>query len=326
MTLVDPKGRLAAYSLPQGIGNYGHVEVANPAAGTWTAYITSRLTKFGGTEGPVRFAASVANYASFGKVSPASLVLAPGQSGKVTVTTSTKSSPGDRSGSLVLTPVGGLATSIPVTLRSIIPAGFQRSSETLTGPNGRDEYPGVVFHYAVDVPAGTPELNAAVYLPGDPNEPYQAELVSPDGDIASFGSSVVNTTAGLAQNRGAKLHVLTPAAGTWSLLVDFAPTVSGTTITTPFTITTDDRARTATAAGLPDSSSVTLKAGKATTVQVKVKNTGPAPESFFVDGRLSGTTEYQLNGLTGNDTARPRSDRASTSRSIPGAHAHHAAQ
>ena len=305
MTLVDPKGRLAAYSLPQGIGNYGHVEVANPTAGTWTAYITSRLTKFGGTEGAVRFAASVANYGSFGTVSPSSLTLAPGASGDVTVTTSTKSSPGDRSGSLVLAPVGGVASTIPVTLRSVIPAGFQRYNETLTGPNGRDEYPGVVFHYAVSVPAGTPELNAAVYLPGDPNAPYQAELVSPTGDIASFGSSVVNTTAGLAQNRGAQLHALAPAAGTWSLLVDFAPTVSGASITTPFTITTDDRARTATAAGLPDSSSVTLTAGHPTTVNVKIKNTGPAPESFFVDSRLAGTTTYQLNGLTGNDTAAP---------------------
>ena len=305
MTIVDPQGRLAAYSLPQGIGNYGHVEVANPVAGTWTAYITSRLTKFGGTEGAVRFAASVASYGSFATISPSSLTLAPGKSGTVKVTTFTNSTPGDRAGSLVLTPAGGTATTIPVTLRSTIPAGFQRFSQTLTGPNGRDEYPGVVFHYAVVVPAGTPELNAAVHLPGNPNAPYQAELVSPSGDIASFGSSIVNTTAGLAQNRGAQLHVISPATGTWSLIVDFAPTVSGTTITTPFTVTTDDRARTATAAGLPDSSSVTLKAGKAVTVQVKVKNTGPSPESFFVDGRLSGTITYKLPGLTGDDTQAP---------------------
>ena len=305
MTLVDPQGRLVAYSLPQGIGNYGHVEVANPVAGTWTAYIQSRLTKFGGTQGAVRFAASVASYGAFGTIHPSSLTLAPGKSGTVTVTTSTKPSPGDRSGSLVLTPAGGTATTVPVTLRSVIPAGTQRFSQTLTGPNGRDEYPGVVFHYALDVPAGTPEVNAAVNLPGNPNNPYQVELVSPSGDIASFGSSVVNTTAGLAQNRGAQVHVLAPVPGTWSLLVDFAPTVSGTTITTPVTITTDDRARTATAAGLPNSPSVTLKAGKAVTVQVKVKNTGPAPEYFFVDSRLNSTTTYHLKGLNGDDTQAP---------------------
>ena len=42
MTLVDPHGNLASYSVPQGDGNYGNSQVTDPAAGTWTAYIYSR--------------------------------------------------------------------------------------------------------------------------------------------------------------------------------------------------------------------------------------------------------------------------------------------
>lgn len=304
LTLVDPKGRLVAYSLPQGIGNYGHVEVAAPVAGTWTGYITSRESGTGGTQGPVKFAVSTANYGSFGKISPSALTLAPGKSAKVTVTTSTKSTPGDRSGSLILTPARGVATTIPVTLRSLIPTGFQRFNQTLTGPNGRGE--GAVFHYDFDVPAGTKELNAAVNLPGNPNNPYEAMLVSPGGNAVAFGSSIAPRADGvLAQLRGVQLHALVPTPGRWGLVISFDLPVSGTEITTPFTVTTDQAARTATAAGLPTSSSTVLTAGKPVTVHVKVKNTGPSAESFFVDGRLNSTTTYHLASLSGATTQVP---------------------
>jgi hypothetical protein len=304
LTLVDPKGRLVAYSLPQGIGNYGHVEVAAPVAGNWTAYVQSRESGTGGTQGPVKFAVSTASYASFATINPTSLTLAPGKSAKVTLTTSTKSTPGDRSGSLVLTPAGGAATTIPVTLRSLIPTGFQRFNQTLTGPNGRGE--GVGFHYDIDVAAGAKELNAAINLPGNPNNPYQAMLVSPGGNAVAFGSSVAPRADGvLAQLRGVQLHVLAPATGRWGLIVNFDLPVSGTEITTPFTVTTDQTARTATAPGLPTSSSTVLTAGKPVTVHVKVKNTGPSAESFFVDGRLNTSTTYQLVSISSATTQVP---------------------
>lgn len=304
LTLVDPKGRLVAYSLPQGIGNYGHVEVAAPVAGHWTAYVQSRESGTGGTQGPVRFAVSTAKYAPFATIRPSSLTLAPGRSGRVTVTALTKSTPGDRSGSIVITPAGGAATTIPVTLRSLIPTGFQRFDQTLTGPNGRGE--GVVFHYNIDVPAHSRALNAAIKLPENPDNPYQALLASPGGNAVAFGSSVAPRADGvLAQLRGVQLHVLSPTPGRWSLVVNFDLPVSGTSITTPFTVTTDQRARTATAAGLPSSPASVLSAGKPVTVHVKVKNTGPSAESFFVDGRLNSAATYHLSGITGDSTQAP---------------------
>lgn len=304
LTLVDPKGRLVAYSLPQGIGNYGHVEVAAPVAGSWTAYVQSRESGTGGSQGPVRFAVSAANYGPFATIKPSSLTLAPGNSGKVTLTTSTKSTPGDQSGSLVLTPAGGAGTTVPVTLRSLIPSGFQRFDQTLTGPNGRGE--GVVFHYDLDVSAGTRALNAAVNLPGDPDNPYQALLTSPGGNAVAFGSSVAPRADGvITQLRGVQLHVLAPTPGRWSLVISFDLPVSGTTITTPFTVTTDQTEHTATATGLPTSPSKVLTAGKSVTVHVRVKNTGPSAESFFVDGRLDSSTTYRLIGITGDGTQAP---------------------
>ena len=69
LALVDPLGRLADYSVPQGVGNYGDAQVADPTPGQWTAYIWSRDSAAGGTTGPVIFGASVASYQSFGTLS-----------------------------------------------------------------------------------------------------------------------------------------------------------------------------------------------------------------------------------------------------------------
>ena len=77
LTLVDPNGNLAAYSLPQGIGNYGHVEVAKPAAGRWTAYLAGERERRHHRGGRVR-GRKVADVPTFGSVTPAAPQPGPG--------------------------------------------------------------------------------------------------------------------------------------------------------------------------------------------------------------------------------------------------------
>lgn len=58
--LFEPDGTYAGYSVPQGLGDYGEVEVANPPAGTWTAeFFTAQDTaNYIGTSGLVQWDAS----------------------------------------------------------------------------------------------------------------------------------------------------------------------------------------------------------------------------------------------------------------------------
>ncbi len=81
ISLVNPSGQLIAYSLPQGTGNHGQVEVPNPAAGRWEADISS----FGLYAGPVYVQVATAPMVSFGTVSPDHLRLTPGGSARVTL-------------------------------------------------------------------------------------------------------------------------------------------------------------------------------------------------------------------------------------------------
>jgi hypothetical protein len=317
MTLVDPNGNLADYSVPQGDGNFGNSQIADPAAGQWTAHIYSRNSQAGGTTGAVVFGASVANYQPFGSVSPTQMTLAPGQSATVNLHVTTPSQPSDGSGSLLIKQVGASSgqvnegaghegslddstTTVPVTLRSLIPTGHASFTGILTGGNGRDPFTGQANYYQIDVPTGAPELNATVTLNNDANNPFTALLVSPSGQAQALAANSLVTNGGnsLVNVQGAQLHVLSPAAGRWTLIIAFVPSVSGTRLSEPFTVTMDRDAVPATAFGLPNSPSTTLAAGQAHTFQVQIRNGGTAPEAFFVDARSPNTTQINVPALT----------------------------
>ncbi len=317
MTLVDPDGNLAGYSVPQGDGNYGNLQVAAPEAGHWTAYIYSRDSADGGTTGPVLFGASVASYTSFGGVSPSTLFLAPGQSAPLTLYGTTPSTPGDLDGALVLnTQQQGFGsgpasvTTVPITLRTLAPAGTTSFSGVLTGGNGRAANTGVTDYYQVNLPAGLPELNATITLADNPNNQLYAWLVDPSGNAVAFASNGVVTSDDMGNpvytnTLGTNLHALNPAAGTWTLIVLFAPQVSGQDLSEPFTVSLNEHPVPAAASGLPDSSSKTLSASDTYPVNVKVTDTGTAPEAFFLDGRLSSTSVYPLSSLDSAFTTAP---------------------
>jgi hypothetical protein len=309
LILVDPRGRLAAHSLPQGVGNFGNVDVRYPAPGQWTGVIFGDTAAEDGTNGTIPWRVATERFAPFGSVQPV-LVLAPGQSRTALVHESLPQRPGDSDGSIVVSSNRdeGAATSVAVTLRSEIDLARGGSfSGTLTGGNGRPDGGGQEAYYNFHVAPGTANLTASVSLANDDADPVGAYLVSPDGDVLGYGENTVATS--IDQSTGAIVYTpeksltaytLHPVAGTWTLIVDFNTPVVGNEISEPFTGRVLANAVQVSAAGLPDSASTTLAAGQPVTVPVKITNNGAAPQDFFADARLDTSTTVALAPL---DTA-----------------------
>jgi subtilisin family serine protease len=298
LSLIAPDGDLAEYNLPEGDGNYGNTQVADPAAGTWTALVAA-VPSASVPSIAAQFEASTATWQSFGTLSTNSLTLASGASGSFTLTATTPSQPGDQSGSIQVTssdtsPAFATVTSIPVTLRALVPTPDPSTTftGTLTGGDGRSPSTGQTSYYQVQIPSGLPALNVQVSTP-NANNTFFAELVDPSTDeaaSAAFNGLQESSSSGgsqLTPENGAQLHVLNPAAGLWTLVIDFFNTVSGTAVAQPFTVTMNDTPVTASATDLPDSTSTTLTAGTPVTADVTVTNNGTSPEAYFVDGRLN---------------------------------------
>jgi subtilase family protein/peptidase inhibitor I9 len=313
ITLIDPNGTYVGDSRPQGLGNFGDLQIAHPAAGTWTAYVYSRDSDAGGYVGPVVFGVSAARYTSFGTVTPAGATLAPGRSVAVQVRTRTPAQPGDASGAIVVQSSHGgstTSTTVPVTLRSLIPAGNQTFSGTVTGGNGRAPISGQEFFYQLDVPAGKPELNATITVQ-DPGNQFGAYLIDPQGEAVAYATNMVPgaTASSPPDNQvGAQLHTLNPAPGRWRLAVVFAPVVSGNSLSSPFEVSVSQQAVPASGGGLPNAASTQLTAGQSQTYNVTVKNTGTAPETFFGDARLPGSTPFTLGAISGATDNLPDND------------------
>jgi hypothetical protein len=315
LLLVDPRGRLAGTSLPQGVGNYGHTEVARPLAGTWTAYVLSRTTANGGSAGAVRFAASVASYRSFGSVSPGKVTLAPGKSATMTLKVKNPAKPGDTSGALLIaSSVAGAhkprtTSTVPVILRTLIPGGSHSFAAALTGGNGRNSNTGTGYSYQTDVAANTPSLNVRVTLPMNSKNPFNAFLVAPSGNVVSQASNATNpgdsnplqpTTVA-----GVQLHAVAPPPGRWTILVDFTPAVSGMDITTPFVVATDNTPLHLTSTGVPTSTATVINTGAGQEATITITNNGPTYETFFVDPRLSTMKTYDLLAIGSAQTNVP---------------------
>jgi hypothetical protein len=307
LALLDPKGRLAGFTLPQGSGNHGHSDVRDPLPGTWTAVIAStEATPEGpiaGYQGVVHFEASVAADTSFGTVSPRTVTIAPGHSAKVAVTATLPGSPGDASASLVLNTRGGPASSIPLTLRSLIPVngGVGHFTADLRGGNGRGGTPSQTFFYNLDVPAGKPALDVSTMLAGDNTDPYYAYLIDPSGEVRSQASNQLvvgqnNGTPTTVGGPGMNLHTVDPIAGRWTVLITFTNPVTGNLQSTPLTGTVSFAPVDAKVTGLPNGG--TLPAGRSQVVAVTVHNTTTAPESYFLDARLSTSASIPLTSIT----------------------------
>jgi hypothetical protein len=270
-------------------------------AGTWTGVISSPIgTKnpaTSGTTGTVRWQVGAQRYVPFGTVSPSRVTLAPGQHATVTVHANAPVTPGDVSGSIVMQSPGGTRTTIAVTLRALIDVarggGF---SGTLTGGNGWVTGQGQEQFYQFPVPKGTSGIRADVRLSNDAADPVIEYLVSPDGDVGGYGENGIGQpgTTGAVSSLGASAYALNPAAGRWTLIIEFADPVVGNELFQRYSGDIVFNASSASAPKLPDSAATTLKAGVAVTVPVTITNNGAGPQKLFLDPRLDRTATMTL--------------------------------
>jgi Subtilase family len=301
LTLFDPDGRVAADSEPQGLGNYGNVDVRVPAAGVWTAVVSGYQAGYGGYNGKVIWQEMTQDYTTFGHYSASSLSLAPGRAQSFSVSVNAPSSPGDLAGSVQLHSSLGGVTSIPLVVRTLVDVSAGGGiAGVLTGGNGRNTL-GAADYYQFNVPAHQIALRAELALrdnPGTGNS-VGAYLISPDGNVLGYGQNYDMSEAQLGiTNTTLTATTLHPVAGRWTLIVALAQPVAGTEVADPYTgAVAFTTAGTENPAGpLPDGG--TLAPGKAVTIPLTITNTSNAPQDYYLDARTDQITTKTLAPLS----------------------------
>jgi hypothetical protein len=312
ISLVNPEGQIAAYSLPQGFGNHGQVEVRQPQAGTWEVDVAA---PYGPYNGPEYVQIVTQPEPSWGTVSPSHVTLAPGASTTVTVSGKLPSAAGDQSASVTFGAPGWGASSLPIALRSLVPIvnGYGHFHATLVGGNGRGGVPAQSFFYNFDVPAGQPALAVQTRLAGSNDDSYFAYLVDPQGSAVAMASNqvVAGESPGgpvLVGEPGMQLHTLWPSSGQWTLIITFTNPVTGNRLHTPMSGTISFKPVTASVHGLPDNPATVLAAGASYVAKVTVHNSGESTEAYFLDGRLDQAASMALSPITPASLTLPLPD------------------
>ncbi len=241
--LTDPSGRLQQISYDYGtastrtggigsVPDIGHVEVANPEAGTWTAQIKwangrghlQSLPNVPGTyTGTVSFKVAGQNWITSPAV-PSTSVPAHGST-TIPLSVAFPSAPGDHPESVQFVAANGAASSLAVARRTLIPSNGGEFDTVITSTVGRGI--GQISTYKVVVPAGRASLDVAVRTPDtSTDDPMTLFLVSPTGVRTANPRLTVQTINGTSM-QATTAHVANPAAGTWEIDVELNLTSSG---------------------------------------------------------------------------------------------------
>jgi hypothetical protein len=312
LTLFDPSGRMAAYSNPQGGSGFAHVDVHDPASGTWSAAVWTRKN---GTvyNGDVQFAFTTQHFESIGTVSPGK-TLKPGARKSVSVHLPLPTDAGDTSARLVLGTGGPDDGIVPITVRSLVPVSKTGATfhGLLTGGNGRKPFfGGQVLSFQFDVPKGVPVVNLALQL-ANPNDDLIGFLLDPQNQPLDIQSTVPIGGGSFAFTDTMQFSLRTPQAGRWTLVLALGLDNSGR-LQESFTGTIDFTPASITVDNLPTSKSAHLTAGQPVAVTVHVTNTGVSQKVVFVDARLTQLVTVPVLALSpttvplplGNSGSRP---------------------
>jgi hypothetical protein len=306
VSLIDPNGNFAQTSRPQGNGNHGEADVAHPVAGKWTALIFLRDGTLA-NPGTVnwQFTSQGFGAGAGSQVLPAAQTIQPGQSKTFQLDTTLPSSAGDSNQDLVIS--SGDNTSIePVSVRSLVKltnAGGSFSGN-LIGGNGRNGFfqPGQIDTYDMNVPAGKRELSVGLSFSNSPGTEIFATLIGPNDQAVTSADNIHTdpATGTPAFTNSLQVYAPSPQAGRWRFVVDIINPVGGQTLSSPYQGTVSFAPPPNTVRGLPNSTSKSLKQGKAHTVTVTLTNNGVGTEDFFLDPRTNQRQTFTLLGLTPN--------------------------
>jgi Subtilase family/Peptidase inhibitor I9 len=299
LALLDPSGRQAAYSDPQGLGSgYQHVDVVKPQAGTWTAIVYTRKTGAAGSySGPIQLTWGAERFVSLGSVSPAHLALEPGASQTVNAEFTMPANAGDAAAAIRFNKSPDAASAnfseIPVTLRTLVRTGPTGGNftGTLTGGNGRSGA-GPTQTFGFDVPQGVHDMSLNLEI-SDNGYLLEGLLVDPNGMELSVMPNEDPIT-GSAQFALTLSHY-NPQPGRWKFVLLQNYTSSGNQTSLPFVARIGFNTAQVSAPALPNSAGVKLSAtGAPVTIPIQVTNTGTLTRQYFADARLATLSFQQL--------------------------------
>ncbi|HET9893422.1 MAG TPA: S8 family serine peptidase [Streptosporangiaceae bacterium] len=295
--LIAPHNRLATISYDFGtpstrpgvngtVSNIQHVEVANPAAGTWTAQILwangrSHLQSPPNVPGPYRGNVSFRVSGQHWITSPAfdSTTIAARSSATIPLNVSVPAAPGDHPESLQVNPSSGPTISYPVNRRTLIPQAGGEFDTTITSSVGRQV--GQISTFNINVPAGENDLDVSFSTPdASPDNPMTFWLVSPAGTVVAEDGTPSSTDQGATPVAKGELITLSPAPGRWEIDVELNLTESGLEFTQLVTGNVSFDQVQASASGLPASAGTTLTGGGSFPVSVSVTNNASVGRSF----------------------------------------------
>jgi hypothetical protein len=298
--LIDPKGRYAQYSDPQGDGSgFADAQIHQPAAGKWTLLIFGRATS--NYNGAVSYQETAQRFRTIRKaVTPASRTVRPGKSASFTVRVHAPTKPGFFTGAVVFhsNRQSKLGT-IPVVSEAKVPVTTKKAGRftgTLIGGNGRPGAYAQELSYEFTVPKGVHDLDVNMYASHN-GYLLLGQLIDPNGNAVDSQLSFqqINAFGGSDNTDAVQLVWANPAPGTWRVNVAnglfYLPGLdvySGLTHATLHGTVSFNTSR-VTATGMPTG---TLTPASTVTAHVQVKNTGVEPESYQLDPRTATQTPY----------------------------------